>query len=234
MSFFKGRWIFGLFIILLGFTLLLNNLNITNISIGYVFSNFWPVLLILFGLSFLSNKGSKGELITGLFIIFLGVVFLGRNLELFYIDLSILWRVFWPSLLILAGLSFLIGHRGTGKNNFAFLGGIERKSSPWKLQSGSYTAFMGGVELDLTIADIPDGETTLDLTAVMGGISIYVPKDLAVICNGTVVLGGLELLDRSTGGIISSVKSSQNELNHNKLIHIYSRAFMGGIEVKNK
>ncbi|HHV62612.1 MAG TPA: cell wall-active antibiotics response protein [Firmicutes bacterium] len=31
---------------------------------------------------------------------------------------------------------------------------------------------MGGLDLDLTMADIPEKETVLDLTAIMGGVEV--------------------------------------------------------------
>jgi len=235
-SMFRSRWIVGLLIISFGVLFLLNNLNITDFDISQLISTYWPVLLVLFGLSLLSNKDNKGELISGLIITFLGVVFLGRNTGLFYVNLSVFWKLFWPTIIIIAGLSLLTGKHNVGKSNFAFLGGIEKKKEPWALESGSYTAFMGGVELDLTIADIPNGETILDLTAVMGGFEITVPKDINVYCEGTVILGGLELLDKSTGGIISSTKSSNivSGSLSDRSIKIYCRAIMGGIEIKSR
>lgn len=232
---FRSRWIIGILIILIGIVFLLNNLNITDFDISQLISTYWPVFLILFGLSLLSNKESKGEIITGVIIAALGVVFLGRNTGLFHVDLSIFWKLFWPTIIIIAGLILLTGKHNLGKSNFAIMGGIERKKEPWALESGSYTAFMGGVELDLTIADIPEGETTLDLTAVMGGFELTVPKDITVYCQGTVVLGGLELLDKSTGGIIASTKSERIINNPtNKSLKIYCRAIMGGVEIKSR
>ncbi len=235
MGFIKSRWVIGLVIVLLGVTLLLNNLNITNINISSIISAYWPILLMFFGLKFLFNKESKGEVLTGIVIIFIGFIFLGRNLGLFYISFSILWKLIWPLILILAGISFIFGHNNSGKTNFAIMSGIEKKKQQWFFESSSYIAFMGGIDLDLSIAEIPDGESILDLTAVMGGIEIIVPRDVKVICEGSVFLGGLELLDRSAGGIISSTKSVQDgSLINKKIVKIYCRALMGGIDIKSK
>ncbi|KAB3533819.1 cell wall-active antibiotics response protein [Alkaliphilus pronyensis] len=231
---FKSRWVFGVFIIFLGVVFLLNNLNVTDFDLSSIISTYWPIILVLLGLDFLSNRDSKGEFLSGAIIIFLGIVFLGRNTNLFYIDLSFFWRLFWPTIIILAGVSLLLGKRNIGKNNFALMGSIEKNKEPWQLESGSYTALMGGIELDLTVADIPDGETVLDFTAIMGGIEVFVPKDVTVYCQGTVVLGGIELLDRSTGGILSSAKSEQIITSSTKQIKIYCRTIMGGIDLKSR
>ncbi len=234
MSFLKGRFLIGLFIIFVGIALLLNNFGITNLDIGMLIEIYWPLILIVFGLKMILNREGTGELITGLILSFLGLSFLGRNTGLFYIDISLLWKILWPSILIVIGFSFLTNRKGSGKSQMAILGGIEKNKSPWQLENSSFIAFMGGIELDLTIAEFVDDTITLDLSAIFGGIDITVPKDVEIHCSGTAILGGLELLDKSTGGIISSTKASQvgNSIS-NKKLYIYCRAIAGGIEVKS-
>ncbi|WP_198135382.1 LiaF domain-containing protein [Alkaliphilus metalliredigens] len=235
MSFLKSRWIVGVLIIFLGVIALLNNFGFTELRLSDMISTYWPILLVLWGIDALISRGSKGEVVSGLILVFLGVTFIGRNLDLFYLDLSLFWNLFWPVIIILVGVSFLKGSNKVKKSNMAIMGGIERKRDRWDLESSSYFALMGGVELDLTLANIPDEEVILDLTAIMGGIDIWVPDNIQVICEGTSILGGIELLDRATGGIVASTKASQNgDGESKKCIKIYSRAIMGGISVQSK
>ncbi len=234
MSIFKGRFFIGLLIIAIGIVLLLNNIGITSFDIGKLISLYWPLVLVIFGLKMIINKEGNGELITGLILSFLGLSFFGRNTGLFFIDISLLWRILWPALLIVIGFSFLTNRKISGKSQMAILGSIEKIKSPWQLESSSYVAFMGGIELDLTIAEFEGDSITLDLSAVFGAIDIKVPKDVEIHCSGTAVLGGLELLDKSTGGIISSTRATQNSNStSNKKLYIYCRAIFGGINVKS-
>lgn len=234
MSIFKGRTLVGIFIICSGIILMTNNLNLTNIDIGEILSVFWPLVLIFIGAKFLVKKTSVGDIATGVILALIGLSFIGRNTGLFYFNISLFWKLFWPSILILFGLSFFMNPQNTGKAQLAILGGIEKKHSSWKLEkNSSYVAFMGGVELDMTVAEF-DGDTiVLDLTAIMGGIEIIVPRDLDVHCEGFAVLGGLTLLDKSTGGIISSTRAAQkNSIPSSRQLIIYARAIAGGIDVK--
>ena len=48
-------------------------------------------------------------------------------------------------------------------------------------ESGSFFAFMGGVDMDIPVADVPERVVSLDLTAVMGGIEIRVPRDFTIV-----------------------------------------------------
>ncbi|NTW71971.1 MAG: cell wall-active antibiotics response protein [Eubacteriaceae bacterium] len=234
MSNSKGKWILGLIIILAGLATLSNNLGLTNFDLGHIFGTYWPVLIIALGLNFILNHGSTGEMISGVIIVVVGAILLGNSTGTFNVDLSLFFKLFWPVIIILVGLSIFFSHGTSGKNNFAIMSAIERKTQPWKLQTGSFVAFMGGVDLDISLAEINEGETVLDLTAFMGGIDIILPEDIYVECNGTAILGGLELLDHSTGGIYSSTKAVQGTPDNKKILKIYSRAIMGGIEIKTK
>lgn len=235
MSHSKGNWIIGIFIIIIGFILLFNNIGITNVDLTTMLFTYWPILFVLFGLQFLLNKGSKGEVVSGLIFVCIGAVLLAKTTGFLNINLALLWNLVWPTIIILIGLSFFFGHSSNGKSNFAIMGAIEKKTQPWVLQSSSFVAFWGGIDLDLTLAEIPDGETIIDLTAIMGGINIIIPSDINIECQGTTILGGLELLDKSTGGILASTSSLQTSShNTNKSVKFYSRAIMGGIEIKQK
>lgn len=227
------QWVLGGILIGFGILLLLKNFGITDIGIGYVISKYWPVLLVLLGLDFVFKKRGKVELITGLFLIILGALLLGEKHGLYKLDLSMLWKIFWPLVIILLGISFLRGPKPIGKSNFAFMGGFERKKEKWVLEDGSYWAVMGGIELDLRKAVIEDREYQINCNAIMGGIDIVVPTDITVICEGTAILGGVDLLGEGTGGIVSSLKAEQIK-EGNKAVKIYCRAIMGGVEVKVK
>ncbi|MDW7652243.1 MAG: cell wall-active antibiotics response protein, partial [Bacillota bacterium] len=135
---------------------------------------------------------------------------------------------------ILIGVSLFFGPKVTGKSTLAILGGVERgKNAPWELESGSYLAFLGGIELDLRHAVIPPGETVLDLTAVLGGIDIRVPADLPASADGFAVLGGLEFFGKGSGGIIGSARNEQNlAKDSDRVLKIQARAIMGGVEIK--
>ena len=230
----KRNWLAGGVLILLGSVLLMNNLGYTNISVGWLIREFWPVALILWGVTFLINRKSTGELITGLIIITLGTIILGNRQEWFDLNLSQLWAFFWPTVLILAGISFLRGPRLSGGSSTAFMSGIEKTKTQWDLEDANYWAIMGGISLDLNKANMEPGKVyLLSCNALMGGIEIRVPADVTVYCQGTVTLGGLEMLGEETGGIYATLKAEQLADNPDApVIRIHNRAIMGGVEIK--
>ena len=229
-----GKWIAGGILLVIGIVLLLGNLGLAKISLGWVFSTFWPVIFILAGASVMASQRGGGMLVGGIIVV-LGVLFLVDRLGWWAVDLSWLWKVFWPLVIILIGIRILFGSPQNGNARWAFMGGIEKKSNDgsWKLESGGYTAIMGGIELDLRDAVIPEGETVIDITTLMGGVEITVPRDLPVICKGTVFLGGLEMLGRSNGGIYANLEASQGDVHAaTRWVRFRCQSIMGGIEIK--
>jgi predicted membrane protein len=232
----RNHWWFGVALVVLGFLFLLNNLGVANINVGEAFGLYWPVLLILWGINVaMARNREGGSLLSGAILFAIGFIILGNNLGFLNINMAIFWKAFWPLILILAGISLVKGPLIRGRNNVAFLGGMDRTKGNWKLQSGGYWAFMGGIDLDLRCAEIEEKEYLLCCTAILGGINIIVPPDVTVICDGTAVLGGIEFLDESSGGIYGSASAKQEgKGTGGALIKIYGRAFLGGIVVTRK
>ncbi len=230
------EWVLGGIFVVAGVIMLLNNFGITDIGLGYIISEFWPLVLILWGLQVLIRRKGTGELISGLILLTLGVLIIGKKQGLFDIDFSMFWKSLWPVLIILVGLSFLRGPKSSGKRRVAFMGGLEKKQNEWVLEDETYWAVMGGIELDLRKAVVEDKEYSLTCNAIMGGIDLVVPTDITVFCEGTAILGGVELLGESSGGIIGSQKAEMinSKPEGGPVVRIYCRAFMGGVEVKAK
>jgi hypothetical protein len=239
----RSSFLIGLAVIALGVIMLLNNFGILSISVGDLISNYWPALLIFWGLDTIfpgagaaaaNARRSSGKLVTGLILIALGVLLIGNNLELFELDFSFFWNLFWPAVVILIGWSFLKGSSGPGGAHWAVMSGIELKQKGWKLEDGSYFAFMGGVDMDLNTAEIPEGEIHLNITAVMGGIDIIVPPGIRVECESTAVLGGVKFFNEESGGIIASRKSEYiGEPESSTKLVLRCIAIMGGVEIKH-
>ncbi|MGM0653292.1 MAG: LiaF domain-containing protein [Bacillota bacterium] len=249
MRFLSGRVLLGLAVLVIGIVLLLGNLGLDiDIEIGQIL-RLWPVIPLVVGLNWIylsfgsTSAGGKsksyfswGQFITALIVLAVGVIFLGRNLGLFEVDTSLIFNVIWPVILIMVGVSLIRGRAfsGRGGGRFAFMGGTNvGGAETWKLENGSYFAFMGGIEMDLTNAELEQGETVLDLTAIMGGIEVKIPKDLPVIYEGSVVLGGVTFNNQEDGGIVGGRKIEHNISERaEKVVRIQARAIMGGIEIK--
>jgi predicted membrane protein len=218
----------GLFTVALGLLWTLENLGILPRG----FLNFWPILIVLYGISRVIQCQTMGQKVWGVFWIVVGSVWVLDSAHIF--DFNI-WDL-WPLILVTLGVSLIwgpsrrrIGFPGTSLtsdssdtiNAFAFMGGFKRSNDSQDFRGGEATAIMGGCEIDLRKASIKDEEAVMNLFSVMGGIEIWVPEDWKVILQGVPILGGFEDKTRPSGA------------DSNKRLIVRGYAIMGGVEIKN-
>jgi len=230
----KSSVLWGILLILVGIILVLNTFGVTNFDVGEMIAAYWPIIFIIWGLENIFKRKkikSSLNLIGGVILLLLGIAIIGRNLGFYTFDFSIIWRLILPILLILIGINILKSGALSSKTNVAIMSGIEKKNKGWKLGNQGYLAFMGGIELDLEVAEIPEGETRLHLTSVMAGIDVRVPEDVHIICRNTSILGGIDFLKDGSGGIFSS-REFEKKTDSRKTLVIHSFCFMGGIEIR--
>jgi predicted membrane protein len=114
----------------------------------------------------------KYQFTIGVFIILFGLMLLISNLTGIH-----LLSYIWPLLLIVLGIWMIV--RPSRFNlqpdvRFRFLGGKDH-SGHWSVKDESIVSFIGDVHLDLTQADIPAGETHIELRGFVGDINVIIP-----------------------------------------------------------
>jgi predicted membrane protein len=225
---FSGRIFWGFVLILLGVLFLLDQMG--RVDFGDIISRWWPLILVAAGLWQLISTNFQ-ELAGGLFLIALGAVFqlaklgiLGRNL----------WHYVWPALIIGLGLWLLLGAfrrssaarlPGSTEDDldaFAMFAGLNRRIESQNFRGGKATAIMGGIELDFTKVRLAEPKAFIDLTAIMGGMDIRVPRHIRVELSGNPVLGGIENKHNYEPGTGAE-----------QTLSIKATAILGGIDIKD-
>lgn len=117
----------------------------------------------------------------------------------------------------------------------AIMGGVQRMRRPWKLAEQTHMLMlMGGAELDLNLAALPQNGF-IRIIAVMGGAKIYVPRSVDVAVHGLMLMGGINALGESSGGIISFANEESRGIAGPAGVesHLTIQVFtlMGGVEV---
>jgi len=227
---FTGRLVVGLAVIAIGLLFLLDAFGLPGVhDVWHFAGEWWPLLLVIVGLSKLINSWTGNERVSGLFWIALGGLLLAYNEGWIHFRV---WNLFGPLILIMVGFR-LVGRALGGSNGrgsvelasrthaFALLSGVTRRLSSQDFHGGEATAIMGGCEIDLRQCDIAHGPAVFDMFALMGGIELSIPGDWSVRNEGLAVLGGIEDSRKETSG------------NPNKLLVLRGQAIMGGIEIKN-
>jgi predicted membrane protein len=99
-------------------------------------------------------------------------------------------------------------------------GGIKKSVLSKRFAGGDIVAFMGGIELNLSQADI-QGRVKLEVTQVLGGTRLIVPPHWDVVSEMTAVLGGIEDKRVLQPGLLSP----------DKVLFIEGTSVLGGIEI---
>ena len=98
----SGKVAVGVFLIVLGLVALAGRQHVLPV-VGL--ARLWPLLLILLGFGRFSAKTDDGRHRGGLWLMFIGGLFLLHTLDIFRIDQS------WPLFIVAGGVSILYGRR---------------------------------------------------------------------------------------------------------------------------
>jgi predicted membrane protein len=239
-----GRFFVGGLIICIGVLFLLQNLGVLYVDQIW---RYWPVILIVLGLSRLAMARSTGGRIWFGMVAILAVAFLLHNLGFIH---GSAWNLTWPILLIGLGFSMLM--RGIGRDRFwapglwhgarpsnpapegginantldewAIFGGSRRRIESQEFEGGEAVAVFGGIELDLRKAATKKEEIVIEANAVFGGIDIRAPEQWSIVVRGSGIFGGYE--DKTV-----DARSGENGKRPTLVITGY--AVFGGVTVQN-
>lgn len=229
---FSGKRIWaGTLLLIIGTFYLLYNFNALPFVVpSYVFS--WQMAVILAGVYLLYKSFLKGFL-----IIAIGTYFI---LPLTGMIQPINIEKMWPALLILIGALILFGSgfKKKNKKNITFMktslneelfeittimGGDSRQLSSYDFKGGKITAIMGGVELDMTNCYLSKEGCIIDLSVVMGGISLKISREWNIKSEITPIMSGIEDEDQYSDNV---------HIDPAATIILRGSVVMGGIEIK--
>lgn len=214
--------LWGLVLIIIGLILGLNALNIVDINV--FFDGWWTLLIIIpCFIDLFKDEKKTGNLIG----LALGILLLLSCQNV--LDFSIMWGLFFPIVLIIVGVSFILKNQlknatskkinvKNKKEYCACFSGQKLNFNEEEFSGCDLSAVFGGIDVDL-IDSIIKSDIVINATAVFGGIDIIVPKDVNVKINSTSVFGGVD----------NKVKESKN----NKItIYVNTTCLFGGVEIK--
>ena len=215
-----GRLYFGSIIVAVGVILLLDNAGTVNA--GEIFGTWWPTVVIAAGLLML--VANPGHWVMPLLVTAVGVALLLSTLDI--VDVG---DFLWPAIIVILGLLVIFGRSsrtrssdtGTSVSNFTVFSGSQLASHSDAFEGGSVSAVFGGVELDLTDAQLAP-EAALDAFAAFGGVEVTVPRGWQVELKGFPIFGGFE--NATTKDQLSS---------SSPILVINATVMFGALEVKH-
>ena len=203
----------GLILVGIGALFLLDNLHIVHVSSWIAY---WPVILIAIGLAKMVDSRGAGGQIAGGVLIGLGGLFLADNLGYLFFRVEDLW----PLILIGIGVTMLwnrthpgsadtwwgrpqryrmwphgrfgsgIPYTGNGVHEFVMFSGSRRVVTDQDFKGGRISCVFGGVNLDLTGANMVGNTALLYISTLYGGATVRIPTSWNLEVRAGGVFGG--------------------------------------------
>ena len=191
--------LWGIVLIAAGVIWAMNELNITNINI--FFDGWWTLFIIVpCAIGLFAEREKTGNVIG----IAVGVFLLLCCRDI--LSFSMLWKLLLPAIVIIIGLKLILNGLFGNKANEIIkkmrLEGKEPKSGcavfsennlnydGEVFEGAELTAVFGGVKCDLRNAVI-EKDCAIHISAIFGGIDIFVPDNVNVKVNSNSIFGGV-------------------------------------------
>lgn len=223
-----GNILWGLVFIVIGLILAGNALGITNINI--FFDGWWTMFIIIPCFIGIFKENEKTGNIIGLLI---GIALLLCCQGV--LDFNIVWKLLFPSILVVIGISIIFKDTLGGKINKEIkkLNKEKKETNEYcatfseqnvrfdneEFKGADLTAVFGGTKCDLR-QSIINADTVINAQAIFGGIEIFVPDNVQVKIKSTPIFGGV------------SDKTIHSSKEKSHVIYINATCVFGGVDIK--
>jgi len=174
---------------------------------------------------------NKGQLIVGLVIVLIGLTLLVGNL--LHVNL---WDFFWPLVLIGLGVWMLLRPRTvrTGTKVQQRLLGDIRRSGGWQVTDEEFWILIGDLKLDMSSAQIPEGETLIRTYGFVGDVKLVVPEGVGVSVSSTAFVTDSKVLGRKQDTFLATFRfASDNYETAERKIRLESTAFVTDLRIRH-
>lgn len=120
------------------------------------------------------------------------------------------------------------------ENRSGFIGDIHLGGDYWELRPMNISLFIGDTVLDLTKAQIPFGETRLNISSFIGDVKVFVPndRDLGIRVTTSSFIGDTKVIDRQEGGFFKNVKFETSYYQEaERRIRLNVSSFIGDVRI---
>lgn len=205
----NARLWLGIILIVIGFLLVTDNLGLSYFNFRHLIFS-WHTIFIIIGIILLAkSKDSTAG------IIFLVIGLFGTISHLLNPFFVFTFRDFWPLIIIIIGLFFILKKNGkknvdsceqlineenstdnVSTNDFIdetyILTNCHKKVESKNFSGGRITIIAASVNIDLKCSTLAAGEHTLEITCLGGGCSISIPRNWKVITSVSTIFGGFD------------------------------------------
>lgn len=121
-------------------------------------------------------------------------------------------------------------------NRSGFIGDVRIGKDYFQLKPMNISHFIGDTIIDLTKAQIPYGETKINVSAFIGDVKVFIPEDmdLGITVTSSSLIGDMKVLKEKQGGFMSSCVSQTPYYSEaSKRVKLNVSVFVGDVRVNS-
>jgi predicted membrane protein len=173
----------------------------------------------------------RAEVVLGTLLVLVG--FLALISTLFNVDFGL---ICWPTLFILLGIWIIVRPRMVSEDtnvHLIFLGDFKR-SGGWEASDQEIWSFITDADLDLTNAEIHEGETSIKMYGFVGDLDVTLPSNVGFKVNAYGFVTDVNILgQKKTTFFLQPVQeASEDYALVAKKINLDMIAFVGEVKVR--
>jgi lia operon protein LiaF len=173
---------------------------------------------------------NQGQVIFGILIILIGLMFLLGNL--FDVNVGALC---FPTALILVGVWLLIRPWLVGPDTrlrFRVFGPV-RRGGAWQVADEEFWLLIGDVRLDMSQAEIPPGETRIRVSGFVGDVRLVVPEGVGVSVSSMAFVSDARVLGQRRDGLLLPVRLTSDDYETaERKVHLETMFFVGDVRAR--
>ncbi|MFN8437276.1 MAG: DUF5668 domain-containing protein [Cytophagales bacterium] len=241
----KSLLFWGIILLIFGLVFFLRNLGIISFEIPpHLLS--WKLIFVLFSINFLFHKKFIASVLMALLAFaFYAPEILGHEIWEYKKKLWPLIPIFFGAIFLTkffkkksrfnlekstkindSDTSFTKDSSNSENSDYLeieyILSGGNKKINSYNFKGGKISAILSGLEIDLTNCTLENNKATLDINTVMGGVSLFIPREWNVKIDIVPVMGGIDDHIRET---------PQAYVDPGTELLIKGSLVMGGIEI---
>ncbi|MCR8843781.1 cell wall-active antibiotics response protein LiaF [Paenibacillus sp. SC116] len=115
-----------------------------------------------------------------------------------------------------------------------FIGDIHLGHDYWELRPANLSNFVGDTIIDLTKAQVPYGNTSINVSSFIGDVKVYVPNDieLGVFVSSHSFMGDMKVFDQKYSGFMRDLEAKTPFFHESsKKVLIEVNSFLGDVKV---
>ncbi len=203
------NWTIGLILVVWGATLAVSGLGLAQAPVGRLIDVYWPLPFLALGLvGIVRRLVGRGDAFIPIAILVGAAAIMAGHLHIGHING---WTLVWAGAILFIGLEILApnlrrrrrgSHWGIGDLDIG--AAIPSASDHRRTRGGGphhhLSHAVGDLRLDLSEVQLPLGESTWVVSALIGDITVLVPEGLAVDVEAEVRVGDIRLFHQRADG----------------------------------